>query len=183
MSSQIKDALMGCLEIPLFMKTGATRFQNTIQAAKTSFLVPILVIFPVAEVAKVNSDFTDHSYIWLLGFFAMMLALNMLFFFGASYACMVALEKKDKFPAYITSMNWLSLTSLVINMPFLLLVYFGIYSYDEMYNLFIFLILFGTTYQAFLITHLLRINWMLGAAISIMGILIDDGIRQLLFSL
>ena len=68
-----------------------------------------------------------------------------------------------------------------MNLPFFLLVYAGFYTYDEMFNLFIFLILFAMAYQAFLITHLLRINWMLGTAIAIMDMLINDELHKLLF--
>ena len=62
-----------------------------------------------------------------------------------------------------------------------MLVYYGAYTYQEMLNLFIFLMFFSVIYSAFMITHLLRINWMLGAALSIMSLLIDDGLRQALF--
>ncbi len=165
------------------MKVGATRFPNTVSAAKTSFLIPILTIFPLAGLAKINPDFQGHSYLWVFGFLCLMVLLSMIFFYGASYACLAGLERKDKFMSYITSFNWLNLTSFAINAPFFLLVYFGIYQYQEMYNLFVFLILFSTAYQAFLITYLLRINWMLGAAISIMGMLIDDEIQKFIFSL
>ena len=62
-----------------------------------------------------------------------------------------------------------------------MLVYYGAYTYQEMLNLFIFLMFFSVIYSAFMITHLLLINWMLGAALSIMSLLIDDGLRQALF--
>ncbi|MCB9985470.1 MAG: hypothetical protein H6864_07280 [Micavibrio sp.] len=147
-----------------------------------SFLIPFLTIIPTAELAKINPDFADKSYFWIFGMFFLLFGLSSLFFYSISYACMVALERKQHFLTYITAFNWIGLTSLAINLPFFLLVYTGFYSFEEMFNLFIFMVLFSCTYQAFMVTHLLRINWMLGAAIAIMSMLIDDGIHKLLFS-
>lgn len=182
MSISIKRHLLGCLEIPLFMKVGVMRFDNTRNAAIVSFIIPLLILFPTAELAQINPDFVGKSYWWLLGMFALLYAGGSFAFFGCSYACMAALERKQYFMSYINAFNWLNLTSLAINLPFFLLVYAGYYTFEEMFNLFIFLILFGMTYQAFLITYMLRINWMLGAAMAIMGMLIDDGLHKLLFN-
>lgn len=177
----IKSALWGCLEIPLFMKLGVTRFNNTKDAAISSFIIPFLSVFLIAELAHINPVFADRPYIWNLFSLTALLVINIVLFYGASYICMWALDRKEFIYTYINATNWLSLTVTLTNLPFILLVYFGFYTYAEMNNLFIFMILFGCTYQAFYITHALRINWMLGTAISILGMLIDDTAYKIMF--
>ncbi|MDY0029501.1 MAG: hypothetical protein RBR86_06115 [Pseudobdellovibrionaceae bacterium] len=181
MSHTIRKALLGCLEIPLFMKAGVKRFENTKEAATASFIIPFMFLFPISEISRINPDYTDLSYIYILSMTTLLLVLSMIFYYGACYACMVALERKNHFYQFVSATNWITLTSFVTNMPFFLLVYWGYYEYKEMFNLFIFMMFFAVTYQAFMITHLLRINWMLGTGISIMSLLIDDGLRQAIF--
>jgi len=177
----IKSALWGCFEIPLFMRKGVSRFENTKRAAFSSFLVPLLVLIPSAELAKLNPQFTGHSYFWIGGSFLIMFLISASLFYGSSYISMWALEKKKSIFAYINAFNWMNVTFFVVNLPFFLLVYFGIFKYEEMINLFIFLILFSCAYQAYFITRLLNINWMLGTAIAIMGLLADDLANKIMF--
>lgn len=179
--SRIEDYLWGCLEIPLFMSRGAARFEGDKKSALVSFALPFLFLFPTAELAQINPDLAGHDYMWLLSRFFLLFIGSTAIFYACVYGCLVALERKEKFFSLVTAMNWLNITSFVINIPFFLLVYADIYSFQEMYNLFIFMMLFGTTYIAFLITYLLRINWMLGTAIAIMGMLIDDGLHHYIF--
>lgn len=180
-NQSIKEALWGCLEIPLFMKLGVTRFQNTREAALSSFLVLLIPLLLMAEMAQINPVFTGRPYIWNLFSFSTLFVINAVLFYGASYICMWALDRKEQVYAFINGSNWLTITSTAINLPFLFLVYFGFYSYAEMNNLFIFIILFGCVYLAFFITHVLRINWMLGTAMSILGMLIDDAAYKIMF--
>ncbi|HNQ91691.1 MAG TPA: hypothetical protein PKI93_02045 [Alphaproteobacteria bacterium] len=181
MGQSVKSALWGCLEIPLFMKIGTTRFENTKQATLSSFLIPFLILIPTAEIAHINPEFTDKSYTWLFGSFALLFLISASAFFSASYVAMWALEKRDVFYAYINAFNWMNVSSFAINLPFYLLVYAGFYEFKEMFNLFIFFVLLICAYQAYFITHILKINWMLGTAMSIMGMLSEDMAHKILF--
>jgi len=163
------------------MKSGVQRFENTKEAALTSLLIPLILLLLISEISKINPVYADLNYLHILAKTSILLVLSILIYYGASYACIVALERKQYFFQFITATNWLTLTSFAINAPFFMLVYYGAYTYQEMLNLFIFLMFFSVIYSAFMITHLLRINWMLGAALSIMSLLIDDGLRQALF--
>lgn len=179
----VKQALLGCLEIPLFMSSGVRRFSDKREFAIFSFLVPLFLIIPTAFLSQINPDFQARSFgSNLLRLFELFI-LSSIMFFTIVYFCFQALERQSEFFKFMGALNWLNLSFFLINLPFNLLVYTHVYTFKEMHNLLIFLMFFAVTCNAFLTTHLVRINWMLATSLSILALLVEDSVMKTLSEL
>ena len=169
MKQPIKAALLGCLEIPLFMKISRDRFVNSPEAMKQSFLVPLLLLLPSILIAPINPDFTPLPFPNLALSFTLDFCLVLFVYLLFMRAVAKALDRSQFFFQFVNAYNWLNLTSFLISLPFFVLVVSGIYEWDEVKNILICLVLFSYAYLAFAITMILQINWMLAASLAIVS--------------
>lgn len=176
----IRTSLWGCLEIPLFMSAGISRFTASWPEAARSFVIPLLVIFPTAELARINPDFSAQTYDWIFGRFFALYALGSLFYIIGLSMALWSFEKLGKLPSLVNGLNWLNLANFLINLPFFLLVYAGFYAIEEMDNLLIFLIFFSIAFQAYFLSKTIGINWMLATALAIFGLFTDQAAQQII---
>ena len=174
MKQKISEALWGCLEIPLCMKAGAARFVNSKEAMLWSFLVPALLLPLVIFIAPINPDLAALSPLVLAFKYTLNVFISAILYFGTVYLIAGALHRREYFFQFVNASNWLNLSALIISLPFYALVAGDIYSFDEMKNLLIFLLIYGFIYYAFMLTYVFRINWMLAASVSILGMAIGQ---------
>lgn len=178
-----QQILLGCLEIPLFMRKGVERFPGDKKSAILSFLVPLGLLIPLSFMAQVNPDLATQSTLQSFVRFLELFILTSALFYTISYFCIQALDRGGEYFRFISGLNWLNLSFFLINLPFLILVYYHIYSFAEMQNLLIFLTLFAVVCNAFFTTYILRINWMLATSLSIMSLLIEDSIQKAIMAI
>lgn len=177
------NILLGCLEIPLFMRKGVERFPGDKKSAILSFLVPLSLLIPISFLAQSNPDFAAQSAAQSFARFLELFILTSALFYTISYFCIQALDRGGEYFRFVSGLNWLNLSFFLINLPFLVLVYYHIYSFAEMQNLLIFLVFFAVACNAFFTTYILRINWMLATSLSLMSLLIEDSIQKAIMAM
>jgi len=172
---------MGCIEIPIFIKTGTERFENTASAAKLSFLVPFILLPFSAWLALANPGFKDQTVLSLLPKMTFEFILSTALYLSGIYMAVKQLDRAQFFPRFVNAQNWLSITQLVILLPILSGVMAGHWPWKDVYNFLVFLFMYGYVFQAFLITFTFRINWMLASALSILGMAINESVHSLIY--
>ncbi len=176
---EIKNALWGCLEIPLYLKLGSTRFTGTISAFKRSILVPILLVPVIAVVIPNPAIYADKSVLWTTCLLWGQATISTLLFIVALYFFRSKHVTTEQFLRCITGYNWLSLSALVVNIPLILLAYTGVNTWSDVFAMMILIALYSSSYLAFMITYTLRINGYLGAAFAIMDLMLGEVVRNL----
>jgi hypothetical protein len=179
----IRDALTGSLEIPLFLKAGIGRFAGDEASARASFLVPALLLPVSVRLARLDPEILAHSFEALLIRFTAVTALSLGLYLPAIALAARHLGAADATPRFINAQNWLGLSQVLILSPILLGVAIGRWSWAEVYPFLVFLLMYGYAYGAFAITHILRTNWMLGAALSILGMAVNQFAHFLVYDL
>ena len=177
--AEIKNALWGCLEIPLYLKIGTTRFTGTLDAFKRSIWIPALLIPVVAIVIPNPEPYADKSHLWAICLLMLQMFLSTSCFIAGIYFFRMKHVTNEQFLRCITCYNWLSLPSFIINIPLMMLAVTGVNTWDDVYAMMILLVLYSYTYVAFMITYTLRINGYLGCAFALMALLIDDIVRNI----
>ncbi|PZP56989.1 MAG: hypothetical protein DI586_01860 [Micavibrio aeruginosavorus] len=155
---KISDALVGCLEIPIFIKGGIDRFENTAKAARFSFIVPVVLLPFGAYLAQINPEFNGRSLINLLIIFAVKFGLFSVLYLGAVFIFVKQFDRHQFFYQFVNAQNWMILVQLVILLPVLLGVQAGRWPWEDIYNFQVFLIVYSYVFMAFLITCMFRIN-------------------------
>lgn len=171
---EIRNALWGCLEIPLYLKKGSTRFVGTSDAFKRSLWIPILLVPVVAMIIPNPEPYADKSHLWAICLLMLQMFLSTSGFIAGIYFFRMKHVTNEQFLSCITSYNWLSLSSFVINIPLMLLAFTGINTWDDVYAMMILLALYSYSFLAFMITYTLRINGYLGCAFAMMALLIGE---------
>ncbi len=179
----IRHALWGCLEIPLFFKLGVTRFENSRDFAIWSCLIPFLLLLPTASLAYVNPELGEKGFIWCLGFFTGLTLLGSGLTFVLVYFLSGIIRDNTSFWSYMAAYNWLNLTNFLMNLPFLPLLAIGAYTWDEMSNLLLFLMLYAYTMNGFLATYVFRINGFLGASLAVVDLLCGEIARKIILGI
>jgi hypothetical protein len=75
---------------------------------------------------------------------------------------------------FATGYNWLSLSGFVIQIPLMLLAILGINTWDDVQAMMLLTTLYAYGYLAYMITHILKMDWYLGFAFAIMDLLIVE---------
>lgn len=180
MTQKITQALMGCLDIPLFLKTGIGRFENSWGAAKLSFAVPVVLLPLVATVAPFNPQYQGQTYLMVLLQFVLLYLLTTALYLPLMYIITKSLGKLEAFPRFVGMQNWVGISGFVIILPILLGMSTGRWEWEEAYPLFVTMTLYSYAYVAFAITYTFSINWMLATSLSILGMACDDIARMVI---
>ncbi len=167
---EISEALWGCIEIPLFLKKGATRFGGTIGSFKRSCLVPALIIPLIVMIMPGPApEATDRTSLAMmsLGTF-----LSTSVFLLAMYFLKSRSVTNTQFLKFATGYNWLSVSGFVTQLPFILLVTLN---FDVSYNVSIMMlleILYTYAYLIYMICRILKMDWYSAFAFAVMEFLI-----------
>jgi hypothetical protein len=171
---EIKEALWGCVEIPLFLKKGATRFTGTIGAFKRSLLVPALIIPLIVTIIPNPPEYADRSTEWTFGYVTLAVLLSTFVYLAAMYLFKSHTVTNEQFLKFATGYNWLSLSGFVIQIPLMLLAILGIYEWDDIHVVMLLPMLYSYAYLAYMITHVLKMDWYLGFAFAMLDLLIGE---------
>ena len=174
--AEIKNNLLGTLEVALLMPAGPKRFGNSYDEAVRSFIIPILFfpltllalyLYPYPEMAAASKN-------TLTLLFSLRLAFSWLMFFGIIYWLMKRVDHLDHFYRFVVGTNWLAVPATVIFLPVAIMLMSGAFSWDELYPFMKFLLFYTYAFTAFLAIHALIIPWELAGFIAFLAITVDD---------
>lgn len=171
------SALLGCLEITLFMPVGVERFRTSGKALAHSFIIPVIVAL-ISGLALLSV----HSQSELSGIsseFVFFVAISRAFvclavFLGVMYLIAQKLDKGEYFKRFVIINNWLCIPQLLMVLPILGLYHAGIHEWKSIQALLILTALYSYAYSAFMITHAFRIPWELAGSMAILSLAINE---------
>jgi hypothetical protein len=173
---EIKDSLLGCLEVALLMPHAKTRFGKTYDEALKSFLIPV-VFFPLTLLfvyAFPANDTSGNSNNTIAMLYSIRLAASSLLFFGTIYMILNHIDRKEYFCQFVCALNWLTIPSTIIFIPVAWLLLKGTYSLEELTPFIHCLIWYSYIFTAFMAAYILRIPWEFACFIVILSIAVDE---------
>jgi hypothetical protein len=175
--SEIRQNLLGCLEIALFMRSGANRFVPSYEMMKKSFLLPFILL-PVSLMIVFSAHpdgALDTTSMQILGLvYALRLFVYLGVFLGFVYLMARTMDKLEDFTRFVIANNWLTLPAAALMLPLTLAFMAGYYSFTEVYPLMVFITLYSYACTAFMATHILRIPGELACFVAIAGMAINQ---------
>ena len=176
---EIRNALWGCVEIPLYLKRGASRFSGTITALKRSFLIPIIFIPIIIYTIPNTGVYEGKSFDWQASLMLIQIIIG-----TAAFAAMIYLFKAkhvmaDDLRKCLTAYNWLSLSAYVVNVPLILLAVTGINTWDDVFAMMTLVTLYSYSFLAYMIMRVLRVHLFIGVAFALADLMMSEIIRSL----
>lgn len=179
---EIKQNIIGCLEIIIFMRTGVKRFQNVSRiSAIKSFVIPVALLPLVLAVLVVTSK-EGYSVPFVVSVHLLRIVIGAIIYLSIVYFLSKQLERQEHFCKFLVISNWLSLFDIILVSPILFYIYTGAdVTAVEPYA--VFSTLLGYVYVAFVVTHTFRIPWEMGGFLAIVGLAVDETMWDTLFFL
>lgn len=178
-TAEIKNALWGCLEIPLYLKTGATRFSGSLAALKRSLAVPVLLIPVIMWAIPRSERYADQSLTWEFILMLIQVVVGTVFFAGMIYFFKPRQVTTEVFFKCVTAYNWLNLSAFAVNIPLILLAVLGINTWDDVFAMMILVTLYSYSFLAFMITYTLRTSVFVGISFALADLMLGEIIRSL----
>jgi hypothetical protein len=181
--TEIRQNLLGCLEIALFMRVGADRFQHSGSMIRKSFLIPVILLplsLAFVLTAHPQGALDTLSMQVLAAVYALRLFVYLAAFLGVVYLMARTLDRLDAFSRFAIANNWLTIPAAALMLPLSVLQITGQYTFAEVYPLMVFITLYSYAYTAFMATHILRIPAELACCLAIIGMAINQTSLQLL---
>lgn len=170
----MKNKLIGCFEILLFMHKGIERFGT---ASRTdvlrSFLIPVLLLPVMLVILVLKTPQMEVSMPFFIMVHAARNVVGTIIYVGILYASAKIMEKREYFPLCLVVGNWFSLLQALMAVPVLGYILLGGVEQDiESYAVFITLL--GYVYTGYILTRCLRIPWEMGGLLAIIGMAVGD---------
>lgn len=176
-TDEIRQNLLGILEIALFMKGGEKRFAPSRQAMLKSFLIPLvllpLTIFTVLAAHPEGAIDTTSMQI-LAVIYSMRLFVYLGLFMAFVYALAKSMDRLENFHRFVTANNWLTIPAAVLMAPLVIMFINGHYEWADIYPLMVVITLYSYAYTAFMATHVMRIPMEMACFIAIAGMAIHQ---------
>ncbi len=169
--SELRQNLLGSLEVALFMRTGTGRFSASRESMKRSFMIPVVLLpLTVASVLAAHPEKLDIASMQALALiYTLRLFVYLAGFLALVYSMARSMDRLDSFYRFATANNWLTLPAAVIMFPVLALFLNGYYTWAEIYPLMVFMTLYSYAYTAFMTTYVLRVPFELACFVAIAG--------------
>lgn len=174
---EIQQNLLGCLEIAIFMRSGANRFCASASAMKKSFIIPI-VLLPLTLITVLSAHPTGVLNATSMNILAFIYTLRVFIylglFLGFVYTMARSMDRLDDFYRFATANNWIALPAAIMIAPLVIAFTNGYYEWAEIYPLMVFITLYSYAYTAFMATYVMRIPMELACFIAIAGMAIHQ---------
>ncbi len=180
-SQEIRQNLLGCLEIALFMPKGSERFAADKEAMTRSFLIPLLFLpISIAVVLSAHPGALDAGSMQVMGG---IYAMRLFVYLGAYLALIFAMTKVlnesaedhlQDFYRFATANNWLTIPAAMLMAPLVLSYMSGNHEWGDIYPLMVFIALYSYAYTAFMAARVLRIPMELAVFVSVAGMAIHQ---------
>lgn len=169
--SELKQNLLGCFELALFMRRSVERFDDTkITAIKSLavplILTPIVVIMMAAIYSQSASQILIPLHVGRI-FLGQIVTWIIVYWFSKHF------KREKYFWRFVTVSCWADIVGFAMLLP----IVFGIlmghdFSTFESYALFNGIL--GYVYAAFIATHVLRLPWELGGFVAIVSMGVNE---------
>ena len=175
-TAEIRQNLLGCLEIALFMRRGAERFSSDISMMKKSFIVPALSLPLTCAIVLAAHPHDTSGVITniLITIYSLRLIIYLPCFLGLVYLMAKNLDKVENFQRFATANNWLMLPSVVLMIIPVIGMLTGHYNWADIQPLLMIVTLYSCACVAFMATHVMRIPWELASFVAICGLAIHQ---------
>ena len=168
---ELKQHLLGVLEIAIFMRVGAERFKSDFNMMVRSFLWPAYILpFAVVTSSLVEGE---QSIILLIVLNFLRIALTFILSIGLIFLIAKKIDRTQHVYRYITASNWFEIAMFILMLPILMILYLG-GNVESIQNYAIFVTCLGIIYNGFILTHTLRIPWELATLIAVSILFIQE---------
>ncbi len=168
---ELRNNLIGCAEIVLFMPNGVGRYDPSKSSAVRSFLVTLFLMPVVIAMWVFRAGSAPVSLVVGLHFAQMVLAtilfLTVVYFLSKQY------ERQEHFFRFITVSNWQGVSGIALALPILVAIMLGgDLAVWESYAIFVAIL--GYVYTGFIATHAFRLPWEMGAFIGVISLAVSQ---------
>ena len=179
----MKPVLLGTLELALFMDRGAQRFPNNVKLALKSFLVPfaLLPLWVYPLYAEPTERLGPRGYAELIAIHGTVMAFYIAALLGLVWTIAHYMKRMDRFWAYVTALNFLSLAGFILTAPLLVMVVTGVHTWEEMYAILVAAALYEFALAGFAAAYILNIPWQLAASLSCFALVLHQLTAQTVF--
>lgn len=180
MSQNIGSALSGAIEIPLFLKAGVERFENSGWSAVQSFLIPALLMIPSAYLWTFSPHFSGFNVTVLAARFSLEYVLSGLVFFASVFFTVTLFKREGVFLRFVAALNWTALFLFILQAITLLLVNAGFLEWQAAQMFLLLQMVYGLAFQAFLIARCFGVHWSVAILLAAIHYAVSQGISQFL---
>jgi len=174
---EIKQNLLGALEIALFMRSGAERFCAGRTGMMKSFVIP-LILLPLTLLTILSAHPAGTLDATSMKMLAALYSLRLFVYLGAFlafvYTMAKTMDRLDAFYRFACANNWLSIPAALLMAPLVIAFLNGAYSWTEIYPIMVCITLYAYAYTAFMATYVMRIPMELACFIAIAGMAIHQ---------
>lgn len=174
--SEIKNSLLGCLEVALFMPQAVKRFGTSYEAMIKSFYIPV-VLFPVSLLIVFlypRPELVDHSDHIISMMYSLRFAVALGIFLGFVYFLASKIQRTDHFYQFVIANNWLTIPTSVISIPLIIIMTSKGYTSGHIEALSVIILFYTYAYTAFMAACVLRIPLELAVFVMMIGFYIND---------
>ena len=172
---ELKNNLIGCAEIALFMPNGVERYDSSKSAAIRSFLVTLILLPAVVAVWAYRAGSVPAGLV--VGLHLAHFVLSALLFLTVVYFLSKQYNREEHFFRFITAVNWQGVTGVFLVFPVLAAVLFG-WDIEPWENYSIFVTLLSYVYTGFIVTYVFRIPWELGGFVAVIALAVDQNLLE-----
>ncbi len=182
--SEIRQNLLGSLEVALFMPVARLRFGRSQNAALRSFLVPVLLL-PLTLLGVVMYPPSDDIAGKTTTIVMMLYALRFMFLLGIFYFAVYwicdQIERRDEFIPFVIAYNWLHIPAAVIYIPVAWMLINESKSWDELQAFMVCLTFYVYAFQAFMISYVMRMPYELAGFLIFISIALERAGNQMVY--
>lgn len=175
-TEELKNNILGGIEIFLFMPQGIERFSSERNDAIKSFLIPIFLL-PTTLYAIVSLS-EGYAWEWVVSLHAVRIVLTILAFMMVIYFFSKQLGREEYFFRFLTLSNWLAVPGFFLMLPISYGFWMG-YNMSLFESYAVFVTLVSCLYCAFTLTYCFKVPWEMGGFIAIIGLAIDQNLFDL----
>lgn len=179
-SEYIKTSLLGTLELSLFLKRGVERFENTSKGFWLSWLVPIVLIVPNILLSASEGDFESLSFEAMMIIASYQALVSSFFYLGFVWVLCWPLDRVDRFFRFGAAVNWLSLASLLLFLPYYILHHFSSLGSEELGHLLLVIVGMIVCILTFTAKHVLNVNWLIALGLALFAFVCEYAAAEML---
>lgn len=181
----IKQYLLGCFEISIFMKEGVNHFNDNLSAMWKSFgivsltLILIVISTPFIYAAKESLHGISLPSVAMLFILKFIIGSTVTLLF--LYMFCKVINRTHNLIKYITASNWASIIPLILFITPLILMKLGPYTYDDVYPALVVISVYAYALTAFVTRYIIDIPWELAIFVTICTMAINEAGFDLLY--
>ena len=164
---ELKQNLIGCFEIALFMPNGFERYDSSYSTAVRSFFVSVLLLPLVLWIWVLRSEVEPAAAVVLVHLVRMV--MTAVIYLGLVYLLSRQYGRQEHFFKFVTVCNWCEVFGTLLALPVLIALLTGS-DMEAWKNYAIFIQLLSYVYTAFIATRVFKLPWEMGGFVAIISL-------------